>query len=71
MQTMHTNTARTNGLELERILEPLASYICANDRPRAALKVAVAALFQHVEQTNRAASARVAALLERQVTVPA
>ena len=71
MKTIHTNTSRANELELERVLEPLAGYICATDRPRAALKVAVAALFQQVEQTNRAASARVAALLERQVTVPA
>ena len=71
MKTMHTNVNRANERELERVLEPLASYICANDRPRAALKVAVAALFQQVEQTNRAASARVAALLERQIAVPA
>jgi hypothetical protein len=71
MKTLHTNANRSNDDDLERVLEPLASYICATDRPRAALKVAVAALFQQVEQTNRAASARVAALLERQVAVPA
>ena len=71
MKTRHTNAIRASERELERVLEPLASYICATDRPRAALKLAVAALFQQVEQTNRAASARVAALLERQVAVPA
>ena len=41
--------------DLERVIEPLASYICAADQPRAALLSALAVLFSEVEQTNRAA----------------
>ena len=43
--------------DLERVIEPLASYICAADQPRAALLSALAVLFSEVEQTNRAAIA--------------
>jgi hypothetical protein len=43
--------------DLERVIEPLASYICAADQPRAALVSALAVLFSEVEQTNRAAIA--------------
>jgi hypothetical protein len=41
--------------DLERVIEPLASYICAADQPRAALVSALAVLLSEVEQTNRAA----------------
>lgn len=51
--------------ELERVIEPLASYICAAERPRAALRVALEALVSEVEHTNRAANARLAALSAR------
>jgi hypothetical protein len=50
--------------ELERVIEPLASYICATDQPKAALMSALAVLFSEVEQTNRAASAHVATFSE-------
>jgi hypothetical protein len=42
--------------DLERVVEPLASFICATDRPRAALMRAVAILCDEVAQTNRVAS---------------
>jgi hypothetical protein len=42
--------------DLLRMIEPLAGYICAADRPRAALASALSVLLQEVEQTNRAAS---------------
>ena len=45
---------------LERAIEPLASYICAADRPRAALHRVVAALLNEVEETNRLARTHVA-----------
>jgi hypothetical protein len=48
--------------ELERVIEPLASYICAAEQPGAALLSALAALFSEVEQTNRAALAYVGGL---------
>jgi hypothetical protein len=41
--------------DLQRVIEPLASYICAADQPRAALVSALAVLFSEVEQTNRVA----------------
>jgi hypothetical protein len=46
---------------LEGVIEPLAAYICATERPQTALKLALSLLFSQVNETNRAASARVAA----------
>lgn len=43
--------------DLARMIEPLASYICATDQPRTALQVALAALCEEVDQTSQAASA--------------
>ena len=45
---------------LNRVIEPLASYICAADRPKAALHRVVAALLNEVEETNRLAKSHVA-----------
>jgi hypothetical protein len=42
--------------DLARVIEPLASYICAADRPRAALASALAVLVREIEQTNHAAA---------------
>ena len=42
---------------LKGVLEPLASYICAAERPRAALLSVYKALLSEVEQTNRTANA--------------
>jgi hypothetical protein len=50
--------------DLERVVEPLASFICATERPRAALMSALAILLSEVEQTNRAASAHFATISE-------
>jgi hypothetical protein len=41
--------------DLERVVEPLANYICATDEPRTALLSALKVLFREVEATNRAA----------------
>ena len=41
--------------DLAQVIEPLASYICAADRPREALLSALAVLFDEVEETNRTA----------------
>ena len=43
--------------ELARVVEPLVSYICAADRPRAALLSAMAVLRSEMEAINRAARA--------------
>jgi hypothetical protein len=51
---------RATASELERVIEPLASYICATDQPKAALNLAFTVLFNEVTQLNRAAKAQVA-----------
>ena len=43
--------------DLQRVIEPLANYICATEQPRSALNSALAVLFREVEATNRAAVA--------------
>jgi hypothetical protein len=53
--------ASTN--DLQRVIEPLASYICASDRPPAALSLAFAALANEVTQLNRVAFGHVNRLL--------
>jgi hypothetical protein len=42
--------------ELERVIEPLASYICATDEPKSALMSALAVLLREVNATNRVAA---------------
>lgn len=44
-------TQRTNA-DLAQMIEPLASYICAADRPRETLRSALAALFDEVQGTH-------------------
>jgi hypothetical protein len=41
--------------ELARVIEPLASYICAAERPKELLRAALLALCDEVKDTNRAA----------------
>ncbi|MCU0877202.1 MAG: hypothetical protein MUF06_05340 [Pirellulaceae bacterium] len=50
--------------ELARVVEPLVSYICAANRPRAALLSAMAVLRSEMEATNRAACAHYGPFLE-------
>jgi hypothetical protein len=49
---------------LQRVIEPLASYISAANRPRTALKAALAALLSEIDETNRVAKAHVTTLME-------
>ena len=53
----------TTSNDLRQVIEPLASYICASDRPRAALSLAFAALANEVSQLNRVAQRHVAGLV--------
>jgi hypothetical protein len=46
---------RSTGKDLERVVEPLAAYICATEQPKTALMSALAVLFREVEATNSAA----------------
>jgi hypothetical protein len=48
--------------DLSQVVAPLASYICATDRPREALYSALAALFDEMKKTNTAARLHVASL---------
>lgn len=51
---------------LQRMIEPLANYISATNRPKAALNSALTVLFSIVEETNRLASAQVNAFMDNQ-----
>jgi hypothetical protein len=54
---MYTNVQlnRRPNHDLSQVIEPLASYICAADRPREVLLKALAALRDEVAATNHAA----------------
>jgi hypothetical protein len=52
--------------DLERVIEPLANYICAADHPKAVLQRALTVLYSEVEHTNRVAHARLTALATSQ-----
>jgi hypothetical protein len=60
MNAINPLSHRVSESSLERVIEPLASYICAADRPKAALNRVVAALLDEVEQTIRLARSHVA-----------
>ena len=45
---------KTKNRELTQVIEPLASYICAADRPREMLLSVLTALFDEVKGTHRA-----------------
>jgi hypothetical protein len=62
MKNVNFELAARKQHELKRMIEPLASYICASGRPRAALARALAALATEVEQTHRAARVHISAL---------
>ena len=59
MNRVNRKPERATASDLERVIEPLASYICATDQPRAALMAALAVLFSEVNQTYRAANAQI------------
>jgi len=64
MKRFQQESTQVLDTQLERVVEPLASYISAASRPRAALLSALAVLSRVVEETNTAADAHVAALLD-------
>ena len=55
MNTLSCQLGRTSNNDLEQVIEPLASYICTTDHPRAALLSALAVLVSIVRETNKAA----------------
>jgi hypothetical protein len=60
MIRVHRNPPRPPAGDLKRVIEPLASYICAADQPRAVLNLVFSALFHEVAQVSREARAHVA-----------
>ncbi len=59
---------RTSDSGLERVIEPLASYICATERPRAALMSALVVLVSEVYDTNRSANLHLSTFLENHLS---
>ena len=51
---------RATKSDLERMIEPLISYICASEQPKAALKLAFDVLSNEVAQLEKAAREHVA-----------
>jgi hypothetical protein len=64
-----TPTPRTSAQEMERIVEPLASFLCATEHPEIALKSALAALYSQIEQTNRTANQQISAFVGRRLAL--
>jgi hypothetical protein len=64
MNTLNRKLTRTADSEMERVIEPLASYINATNQPMATLMSALRALASEVRKTNRAASRHVTAFTE-------
>ncbi len=71
MVTLSDNANGEFGDELQQVIEPLANYICATERPRTSLKLALAALIRQIDQTNRSARSQVALTLERRIATRA
>jgi hypothetical protein len=64
MRSLNVALEWSTEADLARVIEPLASYISASEKPKAALMSAMAVLVSEVELTNRAAFAHVTSLLE-------
>jgi hypothetical protein len=69
MKANHRNVADVHQTGLDHALEPLASYICAADRPSDALEAVLTALLGQVAETNRAARVGIASFLETRTHV--
>ena len=71
MNNTQTQTHQATLMEMDRVIEPLANFVCATEQPETVLKLALDALYSRIEQTNRAAGEHVAAFLESRVAVSA
>ena len=54
MKTNNTQLRTAASRDLAQVIEPLASYISAADRPREALLSVLSALFDEVQGTHKA-----------------
>ncbi len=66
---MNSSMPRQPGFnaDLSQVVAPLASYLCATDRPREALYSALAALFDEMKKTNTAARLHIASVRAKSV----
>jgi hypothetical protein len=64
MNAINRLAESSNRSDLLRMVEPLANYICATEKPQTALLTALSVLFNEVEATNRAAVAQFRAYME-------
>ncbi|HVX59013.1 MAG TPA: hypothetical protein VHC19_00380 [Pirellulales bacterium] len=71
MVTLNDKQNGEFGDDLQHVIEPLANYICATERPRSSLKLALAALIRQIDQTNQSATAQVALTLDRRIAARA
>jgi hypothetical protein len=53
MCTTNAQNQRTSNRDLSQVIEPLASYICAADRPRETLLSVLNVLFEEVQGTHK------------------
>src|SRR5262245_43515123 len=60
MNRTFSNLGNASDDDLQGVVEPLASYICATNRPKDTLRRALAALLSEVNATNCAANMHVA-----------
>jgi hypothetical protein len=70
MNAANCVTDRARRRDLEEVVEPLASYICATEQPKTALVSALRALLSQVEATNRTAVAHFRTCLEKNWSPP-
>ena len=71
MNSISRKSSRHQEPGLEHVIEPLAGYICAAERPQAVLRSVLVALRREVERTNREADILAAALRKKPLTMPA
>ncbi len=62
MNAVRIQRQSTSNADLSQAVAPLASYICATDRPRETLFSALTALLDEVQETNTAALLHIASL---------
>lgn len=60
MCTIKQQNQRMSDSDLTQIIEPLANFVCAADRPRDTLLSALAVLFEQVQGTHKAALMHIA-----------
>ena len=71
MNNTNCNAPQNSLLDLSHIIEPLASFICATEHPALVLKLALAALYRQIDQTNHTAKVHLESLLESRCSVSA